>query len=200
MSAPNFAPGTVVAGKFSVRSLLGYGGATATFRAVSQQGRDVALKAYSPAIGQRRDVMDQLQRFVAETNALPQDLVAPILEAGFDPATATPFTVTDFITTPSVAQLVMHRPISLDEIGSVLRTLAAVLDTAHGRELFHHALKPTNLFVDPNGPGNLRVIDFGVGIARSVVPTQEWTAFECRSMPNSAQDIVPADGRCVTKS
>ena len=193
MSVPNFAPGTVVAGKFSIRSLLGYGGASATFRAVSQQGREVALKAYSPAVGQRRDVMDYLQRCVAENNALPQDLVAMILEAGYDPATATPFTVTDYLTTPSVGQLVMHRPLSVDEVGAVLRTLAAVLDAAHARELFHHALKPTNLFVDPNGPGNLRVIDFGVGIARSVVPTQEGYIVAAPWMaPEQAQGGAPA--------
>ncbi|MCC6559549.1 MAG: serine/threonine protein kinase [Polyangiaceae bacterium] len=202
MTAPNFAPGTAVAGKFSVRSLLGYGGASATFRAVSQQGRDVALKAYSPAIGQRRDVMDQLQRYVAETNALPQDLVAPILEAGYDPATATPFTITDFISTPSVAQLVMHRPMAIEEVGAMLRTLAAVLDAAHAREVFHLALKPTNLFIDPNAPGNLRVIDFGVGLARAVAPTQEgyvvaapWMAPEQMqqgAQPGAAADVFSA--------
>jgi hypothetical protein len=193
VTVPNFAPGTVVAGKFSIRSLLGYGGASATFHAVSQQGRDIALKAYSSAVGQRRDVMDQLQRYVAETNALPNDLVAPILEAGYDPATGTPFTVTELITLPSVAQLVMHRPMSVDEVTAMMRTLAAVLDAAHARDVFHHALKPTNLFLDPNAPGNLRVIDFGVGVARGVVPTQEgyvvaapWIA------PEQAQTGMPA--------
>jgi len=173
VTAPNFAPGTVVAGRFTIRALLGYGGSSATFRAMSGEGRDVALKSYSPVIGQRPDVMGQLQQYVAATNALPPDLCATILEAGYDPATASPFTVTDFIANPSIAQLVMHRPLSPEEVSAVLRTLAAVLDAAHARDVFHLGIKPTNLFVDQAAPGNLKVTDIGTCIARSALPTQE---------------------------
>lgn len=173
MTAPNFAPGTPVAGKFTIRSLLGHNGSTATFRAVSADGREVALKIYSPAIGQRPDTMGQLQQYVAATNALPADLVGHVLEAGYDQATAAPFTITEFIANPSLAQLVMRRPLSADEVSAVLRTLAAVLDASHARDMFHLGIKPTNLFVDANAPGNLKVTDFGTTIARSTLPTQE---------------------------
>jgi eukaryotic-like serine/threonine-protein kinase len=173
VTAPNVAPGSVIAGRFSVRALLGYGGATATFRAVTAQSREVALKLYSPIIGQHQDVMQQLQRYVGEANALPPDLVAHILEAGYDPATAAPFTAMDFIQAPSLAHLVMRRPMTPEEVGAVLRTVAAVLDAAHGREVFHHGLKPTNLFVDPGIPGNVKLTDFAMALPRSVLPTAE---------------------------
>ncbi|WP_437301451.1 serine/threonine protein kinase [Sorangium sp. So ce426] len=173
MTAPNVAPGSVIAGRFSVRSLLGYGGATATFRAVTAQARDVALKLYSPVVGQRADAMQHLQRYVAETNRLPPELAAHILEAGYDPATAAPFTVTDMIPFPSLAELARRRPMGFEEVGSMLRSLAAVLDAAHAREVPHHGLKPTNLFIDPSAPGSVKLTDFGPSLARSMVPTQE---------------------------
>ncbi|WP_437719288.1 hypothetical protein WMF45_24540 [Sorangium sp. So ce448] len=173
MTAPNVAPGSVIAGRFSVRSLLGYGGATATFRAVTAQARDVAIKLYSPVVGQRADAMQHLQRYVAETNRLPPELAAHILEAGYDPATAAPFTVTDMIPFPSLAELVRRRPMGFEEVGSMLRSLAAVLDAAHAREVPHHGLKPTNLFIDPSAPGSVKLTDFGPSLARSMVPTQE---------------------------
>ncbi|WP_437594707.1 serine/threonine protein kinase [Sorangium sp. So ce1000] len=173
MTAPNVAPGSVIAGRFSVRSLLGYGGATATFRAVTAQARDVALKLYSPVIGQRADAMQQLQRYVAETNRLPPELAAHILEAGYDPATAAPFTVTDMIQVPSLAELARRRPLGFEEVGSMLRSLAAVLDAAHAREVPHHGLKPTNLFIDPSAPGSVKLADFGPSLARNLLPTQE---------------------------
>ncbi|MDC0676568.1 serine/threonine protein kinase [Sorangium atrum] len=173
MTAPNVAPGSVIAGRFSVRSLLGYGGATATFRAVTAQARDVALKLYSPVVGQRADAMQQLQRYVAETNRLPPELAAHILEAGYDPATAAPFTVTDMIPFPSLGELVRRRPMGFEEVGSMLRSLAAVLDAAHAREVPHHGLKPTNLFIDPSAPGSVKLTDFGPPLARSMLPTQE---------------------------
>lgn len=199
MTAPNVAPGSVIAGRFSVRSLLGYGGTTATFRAVMAPSRDVALKLYSPLIGQRPEAMQHLQRCVAETNALPPDLAAHILEAGYDPATAAPFTITDFVQSPSLAQIVQRRPMSAEEVTAMLRTLAAVLDAAHARGLFHHGLKPTNVFVDPAAPGNVKVTDFGPALARAMLPTQEgyvlaapWIAPEQAQggvQPRAAADI-----------
>ncbi|EYF05289.1 serine/threonine protein kinase [Chondromyces apiculatus] len=192
MTAPNFAPGTPVAGKFTIRSLLGYGGSTATFRAVSSDGREVALKAYAPMIGQRPDLMGQLQHYVAATNALPADLCTPILEAGYDQTTAAPFTVTEFVHNPSVAQLVMRRPMSPDEVSAMLRTLAAVLDAAHTRDIFHLGIKPTNLFVDASGPGNLKVNDFGTILARNALPTQEGYMTSAPWMaPEQVQGGVP---------
>jgi hypothetical protein len=48
VTAPRVAPGQVVAGKYSIRALLGYGGVTATYTAVLAPGRDVVLKLFSP--------------------------------------------------------------------------------------------------------------------------------------------------------
>ncbi|XXX71837.1 serine/threonine-protein kinase [Sorangium sp. So ce134] len=193
MTAPNVAPGSVVAGRFSVRSLLGYGGATATFRAVTAQARDVALKLYSPTIGQRPDAMQHLQRYVAETNRLPHELVAHILEAGYDPATAAPFTVTDMIHVPTLAELAQRRPLSFEEVGAMLRSLAAVLDAAHAREVPHHGVKPTNLFIDPSTPGSVKVTDFGPSLARGILPTSEGYVLSAPWLaPEQVQPGAPA--------
>ncbi|WP_437738680.1 serine/threonine protein kinase [Sorangium sp. So ce1335] len=193
MTAPNVAPGSVIAGRFSVRALLGYGGATATFRAATAQARDVALKLYSPAIGQRPDAMQHLQRYVAETNRLPQEFAAHILEAGYDQATAAPFTVTDMIHVPSLAEVARRRPMGFEEVGSMLRSLAAVLDAAHAREVPHLGLKPTNLFIDPSAPGNVKVTDFGPSLARSLMPTPEGYVLSAPWLaPEQVQPGAPA--------
>ncbi|WP_437642466.1 serine/threonine protein kinase [Sorangium sp. So ce854] len=193
MTAPNLAPGSVVAGRFSVRALLGYGGATATFRAATAQARDVALKLYSPVIGQRPDAMQHLQRYVAETNRLPPELAAHILEAGYDQGTAAPFTVTDMIHVPSLAELARRRPMGFEEVGSMLRSLAAVLDAAHAREVPHLGLKPTNLFIDPSAPGNVKVADFGPSLARTLLPTPEGYVLSAPWLaPEQVQPGAPA--------
>ena len=44
MTAPQLSPGQVVAGKYTIRALLGYGGATATYAAVLAPARDVVIK------------------------------------------------------------------------------------------------------------------------------------------------------------
>src|SRR5690606_5110020 len=45
-----------------------------------------------------------------------------------------------------------------------------VMDAAHARQLHHHALKPTNVFV---AQGITRVSDFDAAVVRSTSPTHE---------------------------
>src|SRR5262249_17252496 len=147
MTAPQLAPNTNVAGKYTVLSLLGVGGSSATYHAVAADGREVALKIFDPAIRQRADIMSALEQTYAATNALSPETVVPLLDAGYDPATGAPFSVTERIPFPSLAQLVSQRPLTADELTNVLVFLGRALDGAHARQLCHHALKPTNIFV-----------------------------------------------------
>ena len=173
MSAPQLPAGTVIANKYSVVALLGYGGSSATYAAVGADGREVALKVFDPAIRQRADIMAAIEQTYAGTNALPADVAVPLLDAGYDAATGAPFSVTERITLPSLAQIVAQRPLSPDEVGTLLAYLARALDAAHARQLFHHALKPTNIFVGFGQGQGIRITDFGAGLPRAAVPTQE---------------------------
>jgi eukaryotic-like serine/threonine-protein kinase len=173
MSAPQLPAGTVIANKYSVVALLGYGGSSATYAAVGADGREVALKVFDPAIRQRADIMAAIEQTYAGTNALPADVAVPLQDAGYDAATGAPFSVTERIAFPSLAQLAAQRPMSPDEVGTLLAYLARALDAAHARQLFHHALKPTNIFVGFGQGQGVRITDFGAGLPRAAVPTQE---------------------------
>ncbi len=71
--------------------------------------------------------------------------------------------------------------------------LAHVLDQAHARQLFHHALKPTNVFVGFSQGHGIRITDFGAGLARAAVPTQEGYALAAPWLaPEQVQGQVPA--------
>ncbi|MCK6589262.1 MAG: hypothetical protein L6Q76_16965, partial [Polyangiaceae bacterium] len=193
MTAPNLSPGSPIAGKYTVRAMLGYSGASATYHAVSTQGYEVAVKLFAPAVAQRPDIMQMIERIYAETNALSADLAVPIIDAGYDPATGAPFGVTQIVSTPSLAQLVARRPLSGAEVSSILNSLARPLDNAHIREVMHHAIKPTNVFVDPANNNAARLMDFGANIPRSVVPTHEGYAISAPWMaPEQVTGQVPA--------
>src|SRR5207253_1313416 len=106
MTAPQLAPGTVVARKYSVVSLLGFG-------------------------------------------------------------------VTERIPFPSLSVLATQRPLTPEEAATVVTFLSRALDAAHQRQLFHHAIKPTNIFVGFQQGYGVRLTDFGAGLPRIAVPTQE---------------------------
>jgi serine/threonine protein kinase len=170
VTAPQLGPGGVVAGKYSIRALLGNGGAVITYHAVSTQGQDVALKIYDPAVGQHANIMQAMEQAYAGVNALPANSTAPILDAGYDQATGAPFSVVELLRMPSIAQ--QNRRFSSDEVVQLLQGMSRSLDLIHLKKVVHGALKPTNVFVGP-GFNPVLVVDFAANLAKGVAPTQE---------------------------
>jgi hypothetical protein len=193
VTAPQLPPGHVIAGKYTVRAPLGFGGATATYAAVLPPGREVVVKVFSPLLGQRRDVVAALQQAAAVTNALPADATAPIVEAAFDPQTGSFFTVTDLVPLPSLlAQTAQGGPLQAPEVVALLQGIARVVDAAHAQQLVHGSLKPRNVFVGPGPNRAVRVVDFGVAAARAAMPTNEGWAIAAPWMaPEQAQGVAP---------
>jgi hypothetical protein len=197
VTAPQLSPGYVIAGKYSVQALLGYGGSSATYRVVDAAGSAFAVRIYAPAIAQRPEVMAMIEQIYSATNGLSPDGVLPVLDAGYDPQTAAPYTATEYSAAPSLAQMVAQRPLAPHEVAQIAQNLSRVLEGAHARQLMHHALKPSNVFVAPQGYA-VRVMDFGAGLARSYEQTNEgyaiaapWVAPE--QMQGSAPAGVAAD-------
>jgi hypothetical protein len=181
LTALRLQAGHVLAGKYSVRAPLGYGGVTATYAAVLASGRPVAVKLFSPQLADRSDVLSALQHAAGVTNALPADATAPILDVGFDPQTRSPFTVTEPMPVPSLLDAVRAGPMAPADVAVVLRGVGFAVDAAHAQRLAHGGLKPQNVFVGPStAPGQrlVKVIDFGVSVARAALPTDEgrWVA------------------------
>jgi eukaryotic-like serine/threonine-protein kinase len=173
VTAPHLGPGHAVGGKYTVRALLGFTGEAATYHAAGNDGREVVVKLYDPAIGQRADVMSQLDRVRGQVAQLPPGGAVPVLDAGYDVGTGAPFIVTEHLRLPSLAQLLQTGALSIEVVGAIVEGAGAVLDQAHRWNLFHHALKPSNVFVGPAPHYAVRVTDFGTAVVRSASPTHE---------------------------
>ena len=173
MTAPHLGPGHNVAGRYTIRALLGFTGEVATYYAASGTGQEVVVKLFDPAIGQRADVMTSLERVRGLVAAMPQDLVVPMFDFGYDAGTGAPFVASEYLQVPSLAKLVENGPLSPEVVAAIVTGLARVLDTAHGMQLHHHALKPTNIFVGPAPNYQVRLTDFGASVVRSTSPTHE---------------------------
>ncbi len=170
MTAPRLSAGGMIGGKYTVRSMLGNGGAVITYHAVSQQGQEVAIKLYDPAVASHATVMKSLEQAYAATNALPQNSAAPIIDAGYDQPTLAPFSVTELIRLPSLQS--QQRRLPPEEVVALLNGLARSLDLAHVRNVVHGAIKPTNVFTGPLC-NPIIVTDFAANLPKAAIPTQE---------------------------
>ncbi len=170
MAAPRLSQGGLIAGKYTVRGILGDGGAVITYHCANPQGQDVAVKLYDPAVASHASVMKALEQAYAATNALPQNSAAPIIDAGYDQPTVAPYSVTELIRLPSLGA--QQRRFSPEEVVALLKGLARSLDLAHLRQVVHGALKPTNVFLGPNA-NPVVVTDFAANLPKAAIPTQE---------------------------
>lgn len=192
MTAPQLPPGHVVAGKYSIVGVLGYGGTSATYRAAGADARSFAVKIFDPALAQRADVMASLEQVYGASNALGGADAASIVDAGYDAQTGAPFSVTEVLPYPSLAGVVGQRPLSMEDVAVLVQALARVLDAAHARQLLHLALKPTNVFVAPAPSRGVTLTDFGAAYARGAVPSQEGHALAAPWMaPEQLRQGVP---------
>jgi serine/threonine protein kinase len=170
MTPPHLGPGHSVAGKYTVRALLGFTSEVATYHAASSDGHEVVIRLYDPAIGQRADVMAQLDRVRGLVARLPADASVVTSDAGYDVGTGAPFGAREHLQTPSLAKLLELGPLSPEVVSNVIRGLARALDAAHALGLYHHALKPTNVFVGAAPHYSVRIADFEACVVRSTSP------------------------------
>ncbi len=186
MKAPRLAASDMVAGKYQIRTLLHDDGAISSYFAADSTGREVALKLYAPEVGQRPDVTAALQKVHAQLATLPPEQVIHVIDAGVDTARGNAlFTATDRVGYFAVPRL---NPTSAC---STLKILARSIDAAHAVGLFHHALKPTNVLVDGESPRVVRLMDFGMNLARAAAPTDEAFAHAAPWMAPEQVDGAP---------
>ena len=181
VTALRLQPGHVLAGKYSIRAALGYAGATASYAAVLASGRPVVVKLFSPQLADRTDVLSALQRAASTTNALPADSDRAHPRRRLRSADAFAIHGDRADPVPSLLEAVRAGPLSPADVALVVRGVGLAVDAAHAQRLAHGGLKPQNVFVGPPGgpgPRQVKVIDFGVNVARVALPTDDgrWVA------------------------
>jgi protein kinase-like protein len=73
--------------------------------------------------------------------------------------------VMEYVEGESLAVLLRRGPLSFERVIAIGRQLAAALASAHSGGIVHRDLKPANIQVMPDG--SVKVLDFGVAIARA---------------------------------
>ncbi len=158
-----FAPGTIIAGRYRIAGLLGSGGMGEVYRAEDiKLDQTVALKflparlARDPTLLSRLHDEVRLGRQIAHPNVCR---IYDIVEAD-----GAHFVAMEFVDGEDLSRLLRRiGRLAHDKAVDIARGIAAGLMAAHAKGILHRDLKPANVMLDSHG--DARIMDFGLALA-----------------------------------
>jgi serine/threonine protein kinase len=174
VQAEGLTAGSVVAERYEVLELVGYGGMSLIYKARHQlMNRVVALKMLHA-----RSLLDPagLKRFQQEAQAaslLDHPGVIRVYDFGILPGDQ-PYLVMDFVEGVSLTNLIeKKKKLSYEYCLPLFIQVADALAHAHAKGVLHRDLKPCNVMVvETNGVSCVKVVDFGLATFLPDAPIQ----------------------------
>jgi hypothetical protein len=164
------APGTVLADKYRLVSLLGRGGMGEVWRAEHLGLRaPVAIKLMNPEIVSNPEALARFNREAQAAASLRSPHVVQILDHGLDPGIQAPFIAMEMMEGESLAARIERvGRLSLADTARVVTHISRALARAHEAGIVHRDLKPDNVFLIRNDDEEIaKVLDFGIAKANS---------------------------------
>jgi serine/threonine protein kinase/tetratricopeptide (TPR) repeat protein len=159
-------PGWVIAGRYTLRDVLGEGGMGTVYRADQTEPvrRQVALKLIKIGMDSRA----VLARFNAERQALAlmdHPNIARVFDGGTTPSNQ-PFFVMELVEGAPITEYCDKRRLTLRARLELFAAVCQAVQHAHQKGIIHRDLKPSNVLVtEVDGRPTPKVIDFGVAKA-----------------------------------
>ncbi len=155
-----FTPGTTVASRYRIVSLLGRGGMGEVYRADDLKlGQPVALKFLPEALQTDGAALARFHREVRVARQVSHRNVCRVYDIG--EVGGQHFLSMEFIRGEELASLLRRiGRLPADKAVEIARQLCAGLAAAHDNGVLHRDLKPANVMIDSDG--NVRITDFGL--------------------------------------
>ena len=155
-------PGTVFAGRYEVKEILGMGGMGVVYRAFDRElGEPVAIKTLRPEAlaADDRVALERFKQEIRLARKIAHRNVVRTYDLG--EANGMYYLTMEFVEGTSLKQLIEGRgklpvPVTL----TIGKQLCRALEVAHEQGVIHRDIKPQNMVVDPSG--FLKVMDFGI--------------------------------------
>ena len=157
--------GTLVAGKYRVKRVLGHGGMGTVYKAENQAiGRTVALKILHTHLADDGITLARFQREARVAASAGHEHVVEMLDMGVEPSGA-PFIVMEYVRGRSLAKVLMtEAPLEIGRAARIAGQILSGLAAVHARGIVHRDLKPENvmLTVRHAQPDFVKLFDFGI--------------------------------------
>ena len=162
-----FLPGTVIAGRYRIITLLGKGGMGEVYRADDLTlGQAVALKFLPSRAGSDEALLDRFRSEVRIARKVSHPNVCRVYDVGDVDGQA--FFTMEYVDGEDLASLLRRiGRLPQDKALDIARQLCAGLAAAHSKGVLHRDMKPANVMLD--GRGQVVITDFGLaGVAGQI--------------------------------
>jgi tetratricopeptide (TPR) repeat protein/TolB-like protein len=158
------APGTLIAGRYRIRQLVGLGGMGVVYRAHDEElGVEIALKVLRPDLGSDPRIMERFRSELILARQVTHRNVVRIHDIGEHEGLR--FLTMRYVEGRSLREILERDGrLEVERAVRIVRQVAEGLAQAHEAGVVHRDLKPANLLIDAQG--DAFITDFGV--ARSV--------------------------------
>ncbi len=156
MHTYQYQPGDRPLEGYTIKSAAGHGGFGEVYYAVSDAGREVALKAVQG--------YEQIElRGISQCMNLKSHYLVTIFDVKYNEKRQ-PFVLMEYIAGPSLADLIDDSPNGLgpEKTAFLLREIAKGLSYLHDHGIVHRDLKPANIFYEN---GSVKIGDYGLSKA-----------------------------------
>jgi serine/threonine-protein kinase len=159
-----YAPGDVIAGKYTLEELLGTGGMGSVFRARNSAiDMQVALKLIRTDLD-RALLSSRLLQEARAAAKLSHSAIVRVFDVGQTDA-GDPFIVMELLHGETLAAIIdRDGRVESTRAVQLLLPIADALSVAHGKGFVHRDVKPDNVFISTDAEGQLqpKLVDFGI--------------------------------------
>ena len=189
MDEGRFPPGTLLAQRYRVVSLLGRGGMGEVYRANDLLlGQTVALKFLPAQWTSHEATLARFRNEVRIARQISHPNVCRVYDIG--EAEGSTYLSMEYVDGEDLASLLRRiGRLPQDKALEIARQLCAGLAAAHDKGVVHRDLKPGNIMLD--GQGQLRITDFGLaGVAGEVKDIRSGTPAYMAPEQRSGQEVT----------
>jgi predicted Ser/Thr protein kinase len=187
---PRFPPGTILAQRYRIVSLLGSGGIGEVYRADDLLlGQTVALKFLPSWATSDEAALSRFRSEVRIARQLSHPNVCRVYDIG--EAEGLTYLTMEYVDGEDLASLLRRiGKLSHDKALEVARKLCAGLAAAHEKGIVHRDLKPANIMLD--GQGKVRITDFGLAaVADQVTDIGSGTPAYMAPEQRAGKEVTP---------
>lgn len=168
VSPGQFQPGTMIAGKFTLKRIIATGGTATVYEAWDMLiDRSVALKLLHPHLVNDQTAVARFRREAQATARVRHPNVVDVLEMGLR-RDGTFYMVQELLTGKTLNELLaMRKPLSPERTLAIMLPILSGLSSAHSLGIVHRDVKPDNIILTTPTSGEIvpKLIDFGIAKA-----------------------------------